>query len=47
MEQDFFGGLMKGLSGFMPQDDPDVKIMNAQNDLNDLLKEEENICGNR
>ena len=25
-----FGGLMKGLSGFMPQDDPNVKLMNAQ-----------------
>lgn len=23
-------GLVKGLSGFLPQDDPDVKILNAQ-----------------
>ncbi len=43
MESNFFGGLMKGLSGFMPQDDPDVKIMNAQNELNDLLSEEQKI----
>lgn len=37
---DFFGGLMKGLSGFMPQDDPDVKVMMAQSELNDLQKKE-------
>jgi len=29
-------GLMKGLSGFMPQDDPNVKIMNAQAEINEL-----------
>jgi formate dehydrogenase maturation protein FdhE len=43
---DLFGGLsglMKGLSGFMPQDDPDVKIMNAQNEINDLRKKETEI----
>lgn len=34
------GGLMKGLSGFMPQDDPDVKLMTAQSDLSDLQKQE-------
>lgn len=34
------GGLMKGLSGFMPQDDPDVKLMTAQSDLNDLQRQE-------
>lgn len=33
---DFFGGLMKGQSGFMPQDDPDVKVT----ELNDLQKKE-------
>ena len=32
MANDLFGGLMKGLSGFMPQDDPDVKLMSAQSD---------------
>lgn len=40
---DFLGGLsglMKGLSGFMPQDDPDVKLMTAQSELADLQKQE-------
>jgi len=32
------GGLMKGLSGFMPQDDPNVKVMNAQTDVNESKK---------
>ncbi len=31
---------MKGLSGFMPKDDPDVKVMTAQTDLNDFLSQE-------
>jgi ribosomal protein L40E len=31
---------MKGLSGFMPKDDPNVKVMTAQTDLNDLLAQE-------
>lgn len=35
-----FGGLMKGLSGFMPQDDPDVKLMLAQSEVSDLQKQE-------
>lgn len=35
-----FGGLMKGLSSFMPQDDPDVKLIKAQSDLNDLRNQE-------
>lgn len=35
-----FGGLMKGLSGFMPQDDPDIKLMTAQSDVSDLQKQE-------
>lgn len=34
-------GIVKGLSGIMPQDDPDVKIFNAQNDLKDLTQKEE------
>ena len=40
---DMFGGLgnlMKGFSSFMPQDDPKVKLMNAQNQLNDLKEQE-------
>lgn len=40
---DIFGGLMKGLSGFMPQDDPNLKIMNAQTELDNLMKEEKEI----
>lgn len=40
MANDLFGGLMKGLSGFMPQDDPDVKLMSAQSDLSDLQQQE-------
>lgn len=34
------GGLMKGLSGLIPQDDPDVKIMTAQSEVSDLQKQE-------
>lgn len=34
------GGLMKGLSGFMPQDDPDVKVMTAQSEVSDMKKQE-------
>ena len=34
------GGLMKGLSGFMPQDDPDVKLMTAQSELSALQQQE-------
>ncbi|HHW99277.1 MAG TPA: zinc-ribbon domain-containing protein [Firmicutes bacterium] len=40
---DFLGGLsglMKGLTGFMPQDDPDVKVMTAQSKIGDLKKQE-------
>ncbi len=35
------GGLMRGLSGLMPQDDPGVKQMNLQSRLGDLQSEEE------
>lgn len=34
------GGLMKGLSGLMPQDDPDVKVMNAQTQVSELQQQE-------
>jgi ribosomal protein L40E len=34
------GGLMKGLSGFMPQDDPDVKVLNIQTELSELRNDE-------
>lgn len=46
MANDIFGGLgglMKGLSGFMPQDDPNVKLMNAQSELGDLKKQEQEL----
>ncbi len=44
MTSDLFGGLgglMKGLSGLMPQDDPSVKVLTAQAALSDLHKQEE------
>jgi len=34
------GGLMRGLSGMMPQDDPNLKLMNLQGKLSDLEQEE-------
>jgi hypothetical protein len=34
------GGLMKGLSSLMPQDSPDTKIFNANNELNELQQRE-------
>jgi formate dehydrogenase maturation protein FdhE len=34
------GGLMKGLSGLMPQDDPNVILMNAQNEISELKNQE-------
>ena len=46
MTNDLFGGLgglVKGLSGFMPQDNPDVKLMNTQSELNDLQNQETEI----
>lgn len=36
-------GIVKGLSGFMPQDDPDVKIFNAQSELKELAGKEEKV----
>ncbi len=46
MKNDVFGGLgdlMKGLTGFMPQDDPDVKKLKAQSEISDLRKQETEI----
>lgn len=43
MKDELFGGLnglMKGLSSFMPQDDPDVKLIKAKSDLDDLRNQE-------
>ena len=43
---DMFGGLgdlVGGFSRFMPQDDPDVKVFNAQKELVDLQMQESEI----
>ncbi|MFS2806740.1 zinc ribbon domain-containing protein [Parabacteroides distasonis] len=40
---DILTGFVKGLSGFMPQDDPDVKIFNAQTEMKELSEKEEKI----
>lgn len=43
MANDIFGGLgglMKGLTGFMPKDDPNVKLLNAQTEIADLEEQE-------
>lgn len=40
---DFFKGIVKGLSGFLPQDDPNVKIFNAQSALKDISTKEEAV----
>ena len=38
-----FDGLMKGLASLAPQDSPDVKIFNAQNELKYLTKKEDEV----
>ncbi|MDF2537251.1 MAG: hypothetical protein K0S76_272 [Herbinix sp.] len=38
-----FGGFMKGLTSFMPQDDPDTKVFTATNELNELKQKEVEI----
>ncbi len=43
MANDFFkglDGLMKGFSSFMPQDDPNVKIMSSQSEVSTLEEQE-------
>lgn len=40
---DFFGSLMKGFGGLIPQDDPETKIYLAQNTIKELKAEEEAI----
>jgi len=37
------GGLMKGLSGFMPQDDPNTQLFKLQTDVSDLKKQETDL----
>ena len=46
MANDLFGGLsglMKGLSGFMPQDDPNVILLNAQTEVSELKNQEQAV----
>ena len=40
---DILTGIVKGLSGFMPQDDPDVKIFNAQTEMKEFSEREEKV----
>ena len=40
MANDMFGGLFKGLSSFMPQDDPNTKLFTLGNEVNDLQQQE-------
>jgi hypothetical protein len=40
MTNDIFGGLLKGISSFMPQDDPNTKLFQLQSELNDLQQQE-------
>lgn len=40
---DIWTGLVKGLSGLMPQDDPDVKILNAHTELKEFAAKEEKV----
>ena len=37
------GGLMKGLSGFMPQDDPGTQKMKMQGEASDLKNQENDL----
>ena len=40
---DILTGIVKGLSGFMLQDDPDVKIFNAQTEMKEFSEREGKI----
>lgn len=40
---DILTGIVKGLSGFMPQDDPDVKIFNSQTEMKELSAKIEKV----
>ena len=46
MGNDLFGGLgglMKGLSNFMPQDDPNTQLFKLQAEVTDLKKKENDL----
>ena len=40
MANDMFGGLLKGLSSFMPPDDPNTKLFTLGNEISDLQQQE-------
>ncbi len=40
MANDILGGLLKGFSSFMPQDDPNTKLFNLNNHLSELQQQE-------
>ena len=42
---DGFGGLVKGLADIMPQDDPDIQLFKAQNEVKELTDKEEALYG--
>ena len=37
------GGIMKGLSNFMPQDDPKTRMFKLQSEVSELKKQEEGL----
>ena len=37
------GGIVKGLTNFMPQDDPNVQLMKQQSEVSDLKKQETDL----
>lgn len=43
MANDILGGLFKGLSNFMPPDDPDTKVFSATSTLSELQQQEEQV----
>lgn len=43
MANNLFGGLMRGLSEFIPQDDPKMKVFSVQSELSGLKEKENNI----
>ena len=43
MSNDIFGGIMKGLGSFMPQDDPNVKLFQSQTEISELQNKEQEL----
>lgn len=46
MVNDLFGGMFKGLSAFMPQDDPNTKLFTLSSEANDLQQQETQLYAN-